>query len=35
MAGMRAEIEAEIARERDRLAQSLQGRTAKQFRFGT
>ena len=35
IAKMRAEIEAEIARERDRLAQSLQGRASRTFRFGT
>jgi hypothetical protein len=35
LARMRAEIEAEIARERERMAQTLQSRAGKQFRFGT
>ena len=35
LAKMRAEVEAEIARERERMAQALQGRSAPRFRFGT
>jgi hypothetical protein len=35
IARMRAEIEAEVARENARLAQTLQGRTTKRLAFGT
>lgn len=35
LAKMRAEIEAEIARERERMAQALPGRSAARFRFGS
>lgn len=35
IARMRAEIEAEVARENARLAQTLQGRTSKRLAFGT
>ncbi len=35
IAKMRAEIEAEIARERERIAQALQARGTTRFRFGT
>jgi hypothetical protein len=35
VARMRAEIEAEVARERERMAQSLQNRGNKRFSFGT
>jgi hypothetical protein len=32
---MRAEVEAEVARERERMAQLLQNRGAKRASFGT
>ena len=35
LARLRAEVEAEIARDNERLAQSLQNRSGRHFRFGT